>query len=87
LIESADQKEINPKGIAHAASADHIQAGLPIPKVSRVQIFSHDDWEEFVEEWASSLEADYAMVPRFAGAGDMGIDVACFTSGDGFAKP
>ena len=87
LIGSADLKEINPKGIVHVASAGHVQAGLPIPKVSRVQIFSPDDWEEFVEEWASSLEAGYAMVRRFAGAGDMGIDVACFTSGDGFAGP
>jgi len=85
LIESADLKEINPKGIVHVASTDHVQAGLPIPKVSRVQIFSPDDWEEFVEEWASSLEANYAMVRRFAGAGDMGIDVACFTTEDGFA--
>jgi len=77
VLEVDKLEEIAPKGIVHAASADHIQAGLPIPKVSRVQIFSPDDWEEFVEEWASSLKSEYAMVRRFAGAGDMGVDVAC----------
>ncbi|MBB3349461.1 ABC-three component system protein [Sphingomonas sp. BK069] len=87
MVESADLKEVNPKGIVHVASVDHVQAGLPIPKVSRVQVFSPDDWEEFVEEWTSSLKANYAMVRRFAGAGDMGIDVACFTSNEGFSKP
>lgn len=71
----------------HAASADHVHAGLPIPKVSRVQIFSPDDWEKFIEEWASSLKSRYAMVRRFAGAGDMGIDIAGFTEGVGFSAP
>lgn len=79
--------EIEPKGSVHTASADHVYAGLPIPKVSRVQIFSPDDWEEFIEEWASSLKSSYAMVRRFAGAGDMGIDVACFTQDVGFVTP
>lgn len=87
MIETCDLKEIDPKGIVHAASANHIQAGLPIPKVARVQIFSPDEWEEFVEEWASSLKSTHAMVRRFAGAGDMGIDVACFTTERGFAEP
>lgn len=87
MLEVDKFEEIAPKGIVHNASADHVQAGLPIPKVSRVQIFSPDDWEEFVEEWASSLKSEYAMVRRFAGAGDMGVDVACFTDAVGFSAP
>lgn len=46
-----------------------------------------DEWERFIEEWATSLKSDYTMVRRFAGAGDMGINVACFTEGGGFSAP
>lgn len=87
MIELCDLKVLDPKGVIHAPSPDHVHAGLPIPKVSRVQIFSPDDWEEFIEEWASSLKADYSLVRRFAGAGDMGIDVAGFTQSVGFSAP
>ncbi|GGF65485.1 hypothetical protein GCM10011402_17070 [Paracoccus acridae] len=71
----------------HSPSAGHVYAGLPIPKVSRVQLFSSDEWERFIEEWATSFKQEYPMVRRFAGAGDMGIDVACFTQAVGFAAP
>lgn len=86
MVKNSDFKAIVPKEIAHAASADHVQAGLPIPKAARVQIFSPDDWEGFTEEWASSLMG-YAIVRRFAGSGDMGLDVAGFTDAAGFSAP
>jgi hypothetical protein len=86
LIENSDFKVMVPKELLHAASADHVQAGLPIPKAARVQIFSPDEWEGFTEEWASSL-TDYAIVRRFAGSGDMGLDVAGFTNVEGFSAP
>lgn len=86
MVKSSDFKAIMPKGMVHSASADHVQAGLPIPKVARVQIFSPDDWEGFTEEWASSLTG-YAIVRRFAGSGDMGLDVAGFTDAAGFSAP
>lgn len=86
MVQNSDFKAIVPKEIVHAASADHVQAGLPIPKAARVQIFSPDDWEGFTEEWASSLMG-YAIVRRFAGSGDMGLDVAGFTEATGFSAP
>lgn len=86
MVKSSDFKAIMPKGMVHSASADHVQAGLPIPKVARVQIFSPGDWEGFTEEWASSLTG-YAIVRRFAGSGDMGLDVAGFTNAAGFSAP
>lgn len=62
--------------------------GLPIPKVARVKIFSPDEFEAFIEEWANSLTPDpYAKVRRFAGSGDMGIDIAGFTADAGFEDP
>ena len=85
-MQDSDFKAIVPTGTVHSASADHVQAGLPIPKASRVQIFSPDDWEGFTEEWASSLSS-YAVVRRFAGSGDMGLDVVGFTADVGFSAP
>lgn len=85
MIDEADLKPVAPTGAASTASASHISSGLPIPPALRVQVFSPDDWEMFTEEYASSLEAAYAKVRRFGGAGDMGIDVACFHTDQGFA--
>lgn len=87
MVELKDLTPIDPEKVVHSPSAGHVLAGLPIPKVSRVQIFSPDEWEKFIEEWATSLKPDYPMVRRFAGAGDMGIDVACFSQAVGFAAP
>lgn len=87
MINLKDLTPIDPEKVVHSPSAGHVLAGLPIPKVSRVQIFSSDEWERFIEEWATSLKQEYPIVRRFAGAGDMGIDVACFTNAAGFAAP
>lgn len=86
MIEQSEFKAIIPKGVVHAWSADHVQAGLPIPKTTRVQFFSPDDWEGFIEEWAASLK-NYAIVRRFAGSGDMGLDITGFTDCVGFEAP
>lgn len=85
MIDDADLKPIAPTGAASTASASHVSSGLPIPAALRVQVFSPDDWEMFAEEYASSLEGAYAKVRRFGGSGDMGIDVACFHTDQGFA--
>lgn len=53
--------------------------GPAIPPQQRLLIYSADDWEEFVHEWAHyCLKKTYKQVQRFAGAGDMGIDIAGF---------
>lgn len=66
-------------------SAEHVTSGIPIPKARRVELFSSNEWEEFTEEWASSLETSYKRVFRFAGAGDMGLDVVGFISDETFS--
>jgi len=38
-------------------------------------LFSPEEWEEFTEEWASSLKGQYYRVLRFGGPGDRGLDV------------
>ena len=66
-------------------SSEHVVFGIPIPKTQRVRLFSADEWEEFTEEWASSLENSYHCVKRFAGAGDKGLDVVGFIASSQFS--
>ncbi|WP_374679697.1 ABC-three component system protein [Hydrocarboniphaga effusa] len=68
-----------------AFPSSYVANGAPIPKPLRVSIFSADQWESFVEEWASSLKDSYVKVARSGGAGDKGIDVACFVNDQMFA--
>lgn len=60
------------------ASADVVAAGLPIPPIERIRIFSDTQWEDFVLEWADSLRDRYGTVERCGGAGDMGRDIIGF---------
>lgn len=64
--------------VGTAASADLVAAGLPIPPIERIRIFSAGQWEDFVLEWADSLRDQYGTVERCGGAGDMGRDVIAF---------
>ena len=51
-----------------------IRSGPSIPPIERVKLFSADQWEAVVDEWASSLPF-YGLVERAGGAGDKGCDV------------
>jgi hypothetical protein len=83
-MDKADLKDINPNPQRGLYSAEHIISGIPIPKTKRIELFSADQWEEFTEEWASSLTSSYFKVERFAGAGDQGLDVVGFIDGSSF---
>lgn len=65
-----------------AASADVVAAGLPIPPIERIRIFSAGQWEDFVLEWADSLRDQYGTVERCGGAGDMGRDIIALDKSD-----
>ncbi|ETF03914.1 hypothetical protein W822_01555 [Advenella kashmirensis W13003] len=84
MISDSDLKKIQPKLLNGESSPLHVQVGVPIPKVIRIRFFSPDEWEEFTEEWASSLKSDYSRVRRFGGSGDLGVDIAGFFSEQGF---
>jgi len=60
------------------ASADVVAAGLPIPPIERIRVFSDSQWEDFVLEWADSLGDQYGTVERCGGAGNMGRDIIAF---------
>lgn len=80
MIADSDFKEIAPKVSDVIPSAEHVNVGVPIPKAVRVNSFSPEQWEEFIEEWASGLTSGYLKVRRFGGAGDKGIDIAGFAT-------
>ena len=84
MIADADMKDIVPKVLPAAPSSAHVHSGLPIPKAIRVKNFSPEEWEVFIEEWATSLESSYVKVRRFGGAGDCGVDIAGFCTDKGF---
>jgi len=84
VIAESDLEEIQPKTPNCTSSQAQVQSGVPIPKAGRIKLFSPDDWEEFIEEWASSLATVYIKVRRFGGAGDLGVDIAGFCSDQGF---
>lgn len=80
-----DFKKLLPNPQKGLYSSEHVSSGVPIPKTQRVQLFSADEWEEFTEEWASSLVSSYNCVKRFAGAGDKGLDVVGFINSSQFS--
>jgi hypothetical protein len=50
--------------------------GPPITPLQRLELFSADEFEEFVEEWAFGfVQNEYVHVQRSAGAGDKGRDI------------
>lgn len=77
-------RDLSPNPKSGLYSAEHVTSGIPIPKTKRIELFSADQWEEFTEEWATSLASSYHKIKRFAGAGDQGLDVVGFISNSTF---
>lgn len=57
------------------ATPENVGTGMFVPPIKLIQLFSHDDWEDFVLEWADSFRDNYFCVNRAGGAGDMGRDI------------
>ncbi|PWK63682.1 ABC-three component system protein [Aminobacter sp. AP02] len=67
-----------------SANSAKIQFGKVIPPQQQILIYSPEEWESFVQEWATGRKSNYVKVVRLAGATDMGIDVAGLTEATGF---
>lgn len=79
-----DFKELTPNPQKGLYSSENVTSGIPIPKTQRVQLFDANEWEEFTEEWASSLQGLYHCIRRFSGAGDQGLDIVGLISSTQF---
>jgi hypothetical protein len=62
-------------------------SGPPVPPQGRIQLYSSDEWEDFIREWVVGLNAGYVQIKRFGGSGDKGADVAAFKSDQGLEGP
>jgi hypothetical protein len=71
-----------PSGSA-AATAAKAQFGKIFQPQQQVLLYSAEEWEEFTREWVHFQKQKYHQVLRFAGANDMGIDVAGLTDEKG----
>lgn len=76
----AKAKPISPPTVSASFNPSRVQYGAPIPPIKRVQIFSPEEWELFILEWAHELKRKYHDVERCGGAGDQGRDVIAYAS-------
>ncbi|MEJ0027687.1 MAG: ABC-three component system protein [Rhizomicrobium sp.] len=61
-------------------TAMQLQSGPPIDPLTRILTYTADDWEKFIDEWATHglKKPKYKAVKRFSGSNDRGIDIAGF---------
>jgi hypothetical protein len=75
-VDSSDElQDLVPATPTDSFGGDHVAFGVTIPKQKRLEILDEDEWEAFVEEWATSLKDQYPYVKRHSGPGDKGLDV------------
>lgn len=77
-------RDVSPPSPPTAATAQRAVSGPRLASRKVIQTYDDDEWEVFIEEWATSLLPRYRRVCRFGGAGDRGVDVAGFRSDLGF---
>ncbi|UUO01684.1 restriction endonuclease [Mycolicibacterium novocastrense] len=58
-------------------------AGPRLKPSQILRVYSPEEWEEFVLEWANALKSQYVKVRRFSGPGDKGRDVVGFATDKG----
>lgn len=77
---TADWSEIAVPTASTSVTAAVVAQGPVIPPQQQLLLYSPDQWEDFVQEWAHyCLKKQYNQVQRFTGSGDRGIDIAGFT--------
>lgn len=76
----ADWTDISAPVLPSSVTAATVVHGPVIPAQQQLLLYSPDQWEDFVQEWAHyCLKGRYDRVQRFTGAGDRGVDIAGFT--------
>lgn len=70
-------RELNPGGGGDKSTP--IGSGMNFPVAKLIELLEPGQWEEFTEEWATSLKS-YRDVERWSGPGDMGRDIVAFTT-------
>src|SRR5262245_20335886 len=74
------QEILAPPTQSHTVTVHQVLYGPQIPPQQRIFLYSANEWEGFIQEWAyHCLKKLYTQVQRFTGSGDLGIDIAGFT--------
>lgn len=60
------------------------QQGPSLTPREILKTYDADEWEVFVEEWATGFDPPFVEIARFGGTGDEGVDVAGFHTRQGF---
>lgn len=77
---STDWTDIPAPAPLSSVTAATVVHGPVIPPQQQLLLYSPDQWEDFVQEWAHfCLKQQYVQVQRFTGSGDRGVDIAGFT--------
>lgn len=79
-----DVRDLQPPQPTQALGAERADRGPRLAPRKVIQTYDADEWEIFIEEWASGLTPRYLRVQRFGGSGDRGVDVAGFKTERGF---
>ncbi|MCK5662330.1 MAG: hypothetical protein KAI17_02540 [Thiotrichaceae bacterium] len=66
-----------------SVNSSRVMHGYSFPPQQQILLYSSDEWEAFIEEWVHYQKTKYNKVVRFAGANDMGVDVAAFVDEKG----
>lgn len=81
----AEFESIEPPAIQSDCTPQQILTGPPIDPIDRIRIYSADQFEDFIKEWAffylQKVFGKYDRVMRFGGSGDQGRDIV------GYAEP
>ncbi len=83
LTKTKDFVEIPTPSTTATCSATTIQYGKLLQPQQHILLYAPGEWEIFIQEWVHSQRPAYKQVLRFAGANDMGIDVAGFADDAG----
>lgn len=84
LREAISVSDLRPPTLPAVLTAAHAEHGPRIAPRKVIQTYDPDEWEVFIEEWATGLSPKYVAVRRFGGSGDRGVDVAGFKTDRGF---
>ena len=79
-------RDLHPPTPSTALTAARAEHGPRISPRKVIQTYDPEEWEVFIEEWATGLSPKYVGVRRFGGSGDRGVDVAGFKTDRGFEE-
>lgn len=67
-----------PPSLTGKLTNQQILLGKKHDPIEIIKIYTEDEWEQFIREWAEGLGGRYAEVRRASGAGDKGRDVIAY---------